>query len=38
MCIRDSAKAALALLPENSVEKAKLEDMVTKLSQGKDVN
>ena len=32
------AKAALALLPENSVEKAKLEDMVTKLSQGKDVN
>ncbi len=32
------AKAALILLPENSVEKAKLEDMVTKLSQGKDVN
>lgn len=32
------AKAALALLPENSVEKAKLEDLVTKLSQGKDIN
>jgi hypothetical protein len=32
------AKAALALMPENSVEKPKVEDMIIKLSQGKDVN
>lgn len=32
------AKAALVLLPENSVEKAKLEDMIAQLSDGKNVN
>lgn len=32
------AKSALALMPENSVEKPKVEDMIIKLSQGKDVN
>lgn len=32
------AKSALALMPENSVEKPKIEEMIIKLSQGKDVN
>ncbi len=32
------AKSALTLMPENSVEKPKVEDMIIKLSQGKDVN
>lgn len=32
------AKTALALMPENSIEKPKVEDMIIKLSQGKDVN
>jgi len=32
------AQSALTLLPENSVEKPKIEEMILKLSQGKDVN
>lgn len=32
------AKLALTLLPENSVEKLKIEEMILQLSQGKDVN
>jgi hypothetical protein len=32
------AKSALALTSDNAPEKVKLEEMITKLSQGKDVN
>ena len=32
------AKLALVLASDNPSEKAKLEEMITKLSQGKDVN
>jgi hypothetical protein len=32
------AKMALSLLPSNNAEKPKIEEMITKLSQGKDIN